>query len=67
MAKSEGNKGDTSTEATIKTSFKINRDIHLALKQYAIAIDKHMDEVVFEDVLKPFLEEKGFYPPRKIN
>lgn len=50
---------------TVKTSFKIERDLHLALKQYCLLQEEEMATVVFERILKPYLEKKGFYPPRK--
>lgn len=58
-------KKETDSQDTIKTSFKIDRDLHLALKQYALIEGKDMAFIVFEEVLKPFLQEKGYYPPRK--
>lgn len=51
--------------AQIKTSFKLDRDVHLALKQYSLIQGKDMAVVAFEDIIKPFLEEKGYFPPRK--
>lgn len=53
------------TQETIKTSFKIERDLHLALKQYALIEGEEMTYIVFEKLVKPYLKRKGFYPPRK--
>lgn len=50
---------------TIKTSFKIDKDIHLALKQYSLIEEEDMAIIAFEKIVKPFLEKEGFYPPRK--
>ena len=63
--KKKSNNDNQSKVATIKTSFKIEKDLHLALKQYSIMHGKDMADIVFVDVLKPFLEREGFYPPRK--
>lgn len=56
---------NTSARETIKTSFKIEKDLHLALKQYSLLEGEDMADIVFERVLKPFLEKKGYYPPKK--
>ena len=60
-----GRKANPDTKETIKTSFKIEKDLHLALKQYSVLEGEDMADIVFEHVLKPFLEDKGFYPPKK--
>jgi len=52
-------------QVTIKTSFKIEKDLHLALKQYSLLEGEEMATIVFERILKPFLEKKGYYPPMK--
>ncbi len=52
-------------QVTIKTSFKIEKDLHLALKQYSLLEGEEMATIVFERILKPFLEKKGYYPPTR--
>lgn len=49
----------------IKTSFKIDREVHLALKQYCLMHGEEMAKLVFEQIVKPFLTKEGYYPPRK--
>lgn len=51
--------------ATIKTSFKIEKELHLALKQYCLLEGEDMATVVFEQVIKSFLKRKGYYPVSK--
>jgi len=50
---------------TIKTSFKIEKELHLALKQYCLLEGEDMATVVFEQVMKSFLKRKGYYPVTK--
>jgi len=49
----------------IKTSFKIERDVHLALKQYCVLQNEEMAKVVFDQIIKDFLKREGYYPPSK--
>ena len=50
---------------TVKTSFKMERDVHLALKHYSLVKGKDMATLVFDEIVKSFLEDEGYYPPRK--
>ncbi len=50
----------------IKTSFKIERDLHLGLKQYCLMHGEEMAKVVFDRIVKRFLTKEGYYPPKKI-
>ena len=52
-------------KATVKSSFKLEKDLHLGLKQYCLIHELKMADLVFETIVKSFLIEKGFYPPQK--
>ena len=64
-SKKKGRAKSSKKEDMIKTSFKIPRDIHLALKQYSLIQGEEMAVVAFQEIIMPYLKRKGFYPPRK--
>lgn len=48
-----------------RASFNIDADLHKALKDYSYFEEIEMVEYVFEQLVKPDLTKKGFYPPKK--
>lgn len=49
----------------MRTSYKYEKDIHLALKRYCLDHEIDMGAFVFEQIIKEVLTEKGYYPPKK--
>lgn len=48
-----------------RASFNIDEDLHKALKDYSYFEEIEMVEYIFEQLVKPDLAKKGFYPPKK--
>lgn len=48
-----------------RASFNISEDLHKALKDYSYFEEIEMVEYIFEQLVKPDLTKKGFYPPKK--
>lgn len=48
-----------------RLSFNIDADIHRALKELSFYEDVDMVEYVFEQLVKPDLKKRGYYPPKK--
>lgn len=48
-----------------RASFNIDEDLHRALKEYSFFEEIDMVEYIFENLVKPDLKNKGYYPPRR--
>ena len=48
-----------------RASFNIDADLHRALKDYSYFNEIEMVEYIFENLVKPDLKKKGYYPPKK--
>ena len=48
-----------------RASFNIDEDLHRALKEYSFFEEIDMVEYIFEELVKPDLKSKGYYPPRR--
>lgn len=48
-----------------RASFNIDADLHKALKDYSYFEEVEMVEYIFEQLVRPDLMKKGFYPPKK--
>ena len=48
-----------------RASFNIDEDLHRALKEYSFFEEIDMVEYIFEELVKPDLKNKGYYPPRR--
>lgn len=58
-------KGTVAPENKKRASFNIEEDLHRALKEYSFFEEIDMVEYIFEELVKPDLKNKGYYPPRK--
>ncbi len=48
-----------------RASFNIDEDLHKALKDYSYFEEIDMVTYIFEQLVKPDLKKKGYYPPKK--
>ncbi len=48
-----------------RSTFNIDEDLHRALRDYSFFEEIDMVEYIFEQLVKPDLTKKGYYPPRK--
>ena len=48
-----------------RASFNIEEDLHRALKEYSFFEEIDMVTYIFEQLVKPDLKKKGYYPPKK--
>ena len=48
-----------------RASFNIEEDLHRALKEYSFFEEIDMVTYIFEQLVKPDLKNKGYYPPKK--
>ena len=48
-----------------RASFNIDEDLHRALREYSFFEEIDMVEYIFEELVKPDLKKKGYYPPRR--
>jgi len=58
-------RGTLAPENKKRASFNIEEDLHRALKEYSFFEEIDMVEYIFEQLVKPDLKDKGYYPPRR--
>jgi len=58
-------RGTLPAEDKKRASFNIPKDLHRALKDYSYRNDVDMVTYIFEQLVKPDLKKKGYYPPKK--
>lgn len=58
-------RGTLAPENKKRASFNIEEDLHRALKEYSFFEEIDMVEYIFEQLVKPDLKNKGYYPPRR--
>ncbi len=61
----KSSKGTLPAEDKKRASFNIPKDLHRALKDYSYRNDVDMVTYIFEQLVKPDLKKKGYYPPKK--
>ena len=48
-----------------RATFNVDEDLHRALKDYSYFEEVDMVEYIFEQLVKPDLVAKGYYPPKR--
>ncbi len=61
----KSSQGTPPAEDKKRASFNIPKDLHRALKDYSYMNDIDMVTYIFEQLVKPDLKKKGYYPPKK--
>ncbi len=61
----KSSRGTMPPEDKKRASFNISKDLHRALKDYSFYNEIEMVEYIFEQLVKPDLKKKGYYPPKK--
>lgn len=58
-------RGTFAPENKVRATFNIEEDLHKAIKAYSFHEEVNMVDYIFEQLVKPDLAAKGYYPPKK--